>query len=328
MKEAVKKGKAPENVLDRAVFKQIKLNKEEVLTKPRIGGDYQELDFHDYHTVTSNAFLPYLHSGDGVLVLKKALNNFMVSRGIPVALEIVILMPVKTEESLLRTIMKEISDESKKEDIKVMGGHTEWVEGISSPMMTLHMIGKKEKTLKEIQPEAEDEIIITKATGILGTYQILMEKKEELKKRFSYSFLDKEEMLVEKLSIRKEAEIVKNMEISVMHDVSKGGIFAGLWELAMLTKKGLEVDLTKIPLEQITIEVCEQYDLNPYQLDGSGTLLFVTKKGAKAIAELEKAGIMAKSIGYLTDTKDRVVYNEEERRFLEPFRKEESHKII
>ena len=324
----MKKGKAPENVLDRAVFKQIKLNKEEAVTKPRIGGDYQELDFKEYHTVTSNAFLPYLHSGDGIVVLKKALNNFMVSRGIPVALEIIILMPVKTEESLLRTIMKEISDESKREDIKVMGGHTEWVEGINTPMMTLHIIGKKEPDVKVIKPEAEDEIILTKAAGILGTYQILQEKKQELKERFSGNFLDKEEILLDKLSIRKEAEVLRELEVGAIHDVSKGGIFAGLWELAKLTQKGLEVDLTKIPLEQITVEVCEQYDLNPYQLDGSGTLLFVTKKGAKAILELEKAGIAAKSIGYLTDTKDRVVYNEEERRFLEPFRKEESHKII
>ena len=54
----------------------------------------------------------------------------------------------------------------------------------------------------------------------------------------------------------------------------------------------------------------------------------IIRKCENAAAELEKAGIMAKSIGYLTDTKDRVVYNEEERRFLEPFRKEESHKII
>lgn len=324
----MKKGKAPENVLDRAIFKQIKLNKEEAVTKPRIGGDYQELDFSEYHTVTSNAFLPYLHVGDGVLVFKKALNNFMVSRGIPVALETIILMPVKTEESLLRAIMKEISDEAKKEEIKIIGGHTEWVEGITSPMMTLHMIGKKQRMEGKVQPEAEEEIILTKATGILGTYQILLRKKEELKEKFSNSFLDKEEMLLEKLSIRKEVEALSGLEISQMHDVSKGGIFAGLWELAMLTKKGMEVDLSKIPLEQITIEVCEQYDLNPYQLDGSGALLFVTKKGAKAIAILEKAGIMATSIGYLTDSKDRVVYNEEERRFLEPFRKEESHKII
>ena len=324
----MKKGKAPENVLDRAIFKQIKWNKEEAVTKPRIGGDYQELDLRDYHTVTSNAFLPYLHTGDGVVVFKKALNNFMVSRGIPVGLEVIILMPVKTEEALLRTIMKEISDESKKEDIKIMGGHTEWVEGIASPMMTLHMIGKKEVKEDEVKPEADDEIIITKATGILGTYQILLEKKEELKEVFSNSFLDKEGYLMDKLSVRKEAEVLKDLEISVMHDVSKGGIFAGLWELAMLSKKGIEVDLCKIPLEQITVELCEQYDLNPYQLDGSGTLLFVTKKGAKAIAKLEKAGIMAKSIGYVTDSKDRIVYNEDERRFLEPFRKEESHKII
>lgn len=324
----MKKGKVPENILDRAIFKQIKLKKEEVLTEPRIGGDFQELDFKDAHTITANAFRPYLHEKDGTVVFYKALNNFMVSRGIPVALEVMILMPVKTEESLLRAIMKEISQEAKKEDIKIMGGHTEWVEGITAPMLSLHMIGKKDGNNECTTPETEDEIILAQPAGILGTYEILLEKKEELRQRFSNSFLDQEESLLEQLSIRTGVEALSGFEVSAMHDVSKGGIFAGLWELSMLTKKGLNVDLGKIPLRQLTIELCEQYDLNPYQLDGSGAFLFVTKKGARAIAELEKAGIKASPVGFLTDSKDRIVYNEEERRFLEPFRKEESHKII
>lgn len=42
----------------------------------------------------------------------------------------------------------------------------------------------------------------------------------------------------------------------------------------------------------------------------------------KVLAELAAAGIPAVIIGHLTDDNDRVVLNEEEVRFLEPFRYE------
>ncbi len=58
-----------------------------------------------------------------------------------------------------------------------------------------------------------------------------------------------------------------------MHDVTEGGIFGALWEMAESSGIGLEIDLKKIPLKQETVEICELFDINPYGLIASGAML-------------------------------------------------------
>ena len=87
-----------------------------------------------------------------------------------------------------------------------------------------------------------------------------------------------------------------------------------------------EIDLKKIPICQETVEICEYFDVNPYQLKGDGALLFLCHNSAAAIKILKEAGIPAAVIGKITDSNDRVLINEEETRFLEPNRVDEYEK--
>ena len=45
--------------------------------------------------------------------------------------------------------------------------------------------------------------------------------------------------------------------VRAMHDVTTGGIFGALWELAEASGVGLEIELKKIPIRQETVEICE-----------------------------------------------------------------------
>ena len=119
------------------------------------------------------------------------------------------------------------------------------------------------------------------------------------------------------LSVIPEAAVAVKSGASAMHDVSEGGIFGALWELAESAGVGLEIDLKKIPIRQETVEICEFFDLNPYKLLSGGCLLIATEDGNGLVMELEKADIPAVIIGKATDSNDRVLINEEERRFLE-----------
>ena len=124
------------------------------------------------------------------------------------------------------------------------------------------------------------------------------------------------------------------MEVGVsgMHDVSRGGIFSALWELAEKGNVGIEVDLKKIPIRQETIEICEVLGVNPYELYGAGALLIVSDKGNQLLHELEKQQIPAAIIGKITGENGKVILNGEEIRYLdrpkndslEPWLREES----
>ncbi len=113
-----------------------------------------------------------------------------------------------------------------------------------------------------------------------------------------------------------------------MHDVTEGGIFGALWELAESSGVGLEIDLKKIPVRQETIEISEFFQINPYELISSGCMLMASPDGNELLRNLQKAGIPAALIGKAMSGNDRVLLNEEERRFLEPPKTDQLYKVI
>jgi hydrogenase expression/formation protein HypE len=116
--------------------------------------------------------------------------------------------------------------------------------------------------------------------------------------------------------------------VSAMHDVTEGGIFGALWEMAEASGVGLEIDLKKIPIRQETVEICEFFGLNPYQLISSGSMLMATEDGNRLVSDLEKSGIHAVVVGKATEGNDRVLLNGEERRFLEPPKTDEIYQVM
>ena len=172
------------------------------------------------------------------------------------------------------------------------------------------------------------DILVTKWIGIEGTSIIAKEKETELKTKFSVPFVEKAKALDAYISVQSEAAVAVKSGVSAMHDVTEGGIFGALWEMAEASGVGLEIDLKKIPIRQETIEVCEFFGINPYQLISSGCMLMAAEDGNLLVRELEKAGIPATIIGKATAGNDRVLLNEEERRFLEPPKADELYKAI
>ena len=57
-------------------------------------------------------------------------------------------------------------------------------------------------------------------------------------------------------------------------------------------------------------------------------MLMASKEGTALLRDLEKAGIHASLIGKATKGNDRVLLNQEERRFLEPPKTDELYKVV
>ena len=169
---------------------------------------------------------------------------------------------------------------------------------------------------------------MTKWAGLEGTAIIARDKEEELKERFNQDFIERAQSLFKDLSVVKDAKIAKKVGVTSMHDVTEGGIFGALWEVAAASRVGIEVDLKKIPIKQETIEICEVYDLNPYMLMSSGCMLISTDRGNALVEALRKEGISSAIIGNVIEGNDRIIINEDERRYLEPPKADELYKAI
>lgn len=75
--------------------------------------------------------------------------------------------------------------------------------------------------------------------------------------------------------------------------------------------------MKKISILQETIEVCEHFRLNPYQMISTGSFLAVTDKGEVLADALNNQGITAAVIGHTTDNNDKILRNGEEMRYID-----------
>ena len=101
-----------------------------------------------------------------------------------------------------------------------------------------------------------------------------------------------------------------------------GGVYGALWKLGEKLRAGMEIALPDIPIAQITIEVCEVTDCDPYQIPGGGCVLFVTADPDRLLAAIAEAApqVEAAVIGRLTKDAARTLQNRGETRYLEPYR--------
>ncbi len=173
-----------------------------------------------------------------------------------------------------------------------------------------------------------DDVIVTKWIGIEGTCKIARRKEEELVRHFNPSFIRGAKELAKFLPVEKDAKTALRSEVHSMHCIAECGIFGALWEMAEEARAGLNIQIKDIPIRQETVEICEFYRINPYWLLSKGALLITAPNGGGIVSELNKEGISAAVIGRITAGNDRLLFNGEGRRYLEPPKGDEIYKVI
>jgi hydrogenase maturation factor len=324
-------GKIPETVLKRSVLNQIKHRREEVLVGPAIGEDCSVLAIaEDEVLVISSDPITGAIKDIGTFAVHITANDIASNGAEVIGLMLTILLPEGTSEPELREMMKDIEAVCKKLNIEIIGGHTEVTRAVTQPIVTVAGVGKMKRSevIKTAGAKPGQEIVMTKWAGLEGTAIIAAAKEQELLSKYSASFIEGAKNLIEHISVVPEAMVARAVGVTSMHDVTEGGIFGALWELGAATKVGLEVDLKKIPMKQETVEICEFYDLNPYLLISSGCMLMVADQANLLVEQLAVKGIPACVIGRITEGNDRIIINEDERRFLEPPKSDELYKVM
>ncbi len=164
------------------------------------------------------------------------------------------------------------------------------------------------------------KIVMTGYAGVEGTLLLYREREKELAARLPKHFRKGAEELWACLDAGAAIRLGWKHGAAAMMTYGDGGIFRGLWDLGERLRLGMEVSLPDILLRQQTIEACEHFDINPYQMRGGGSVLMVTAEPKRLLSALWEAGAEAAEIGTLTAGAARILQNQEEQRYLEPFR--------
>lgn len=327
----MKIGKLAEPILIRSVLKQIGHRREEVLVGPGVGLDCAAIALEEDEVfVMSSDPITGTTKEIGAHSVHITVNDLAAGGSRPIGLMLTVLLPPRVREQKLREMMQDIEKTCRQLNIEVVGGHTEVTNAVNQPIITVTGIGKikREDLLSKKKVEANQDILVTKWIGMEATAILAREKEEELRKRFPLDFIERAKSLSEHLSVLAEASLAKEYKVTAMHDITEGGIFGALWELGAMAGVGLTVDIRRIPILQETVEICEYFNLNPYQIMSSGSMLMVTEDGAGLAEALEKKNIAAQIIGRTTDSNDKILKNKGEDRFLDRPQADELYKIM
>ncbi len=321
-------GKIKENALKRSVLKLIKTEYKEKVGAS-VGADCA---FSDSKRVYSAVSTVTERINDcGYYAVMKAIGS-IVSQGIvPDHVVVDILLDADTEEPRLKEIVRDCIEACKSYGVIYAGGHTEVSNAVNRPVITATCVGCKSDGASNIcnsKPKAGQALVISKWIGLEGTAMLAISKREELATRYPEPFIDNATEFKEFVNIADEAAVAIKSGVSAVHDISSGGVFAALWEMGERAGTGLKVNLPDIPIRQETVEICEFFEINPYEMLSGGSLLFATDDGERLVRDLESAGIPAAIVGFLQEGKDKILINDDETRFLDMPQPDEIHKVL
>lgn len=261
-------------------------------------------------------------------LIQKCANNLAAGGSVPWALTLTLLLPEGTEESELREFMCEAAQACEELSMELLGGQTRISPEVKAPFAVTGGYGKLRDGYGPTLPAPGQDIVISKWIGLQGTALLAKRYGDRLGERYPSYLIEEAKGFDRYLSVIPEAEAAVKSGVCAMHDVSEGGIFAALWELAESAGVGLNIDMRKLPLRQETVEVCEFCNVNPYELLSGGCLLMTTGDGQGLAEALGAEHIPAAIVGRVTEGKKRILRNGEEIRYLDRPQQDQIYKAL
>lgn len=255
----------------------------------------------------------------GIHGIASVVNSLAAAGGRCLGVDVQIAIPVYAYRSRIRTMEKIIKETCQEYEIELMDVRGVQNSVIRIPMVTVTGIARapKDEPWCLETGRAGQDIVLTKWVGMDGMVRIADEREQELRKRFAPAFMNQILSYREKIFALKEIDVAKAMGVSAVRQITEGGVLAALWNLAKEAGTGLELDMRRLSVLQETIEVCEHYRLNPYQLTSVGSLLMITDDGEALADALRREQVEASVIGRMTDNNDKMLHNGEEVRYID-----------
>ncbi len=280
-----------------------------VVVGSQIGEDAAVIDMGDKYLVAKTDPITFITDEIGYYAVNVNVNDVVCTGATPKWFQSTILLPTKsTDEDLIESIFKNIHDTCKSLGITVVGGHTEITTGLDRPIVIGSLLGEveKEKLVSSSGGNTNDSLILTKGIFIEGTSIIAREKEDILKQKgFGKEFIEKCKNYLYNpgISIYNDALLSNNnFHLTSMHDLTEGGLFNGLAEIAIASNLGLLIKKDQINVLPEPLKLSKIFKIDPYSTISSGSLLISIKNefSEDLINLLRKNGIDSNIIGNFT----------------------------
>lgn len=322
----MKTGRLQETIYNRSILKELHGSQNDRYQRAGAGAGSTvlRLGFVEKQIVTMSS-IGYARRNIGKLGIIAAANAIVVKGGEPVGAFLQLWLPENYTERKLKLLVRQAKETADSLRMDIFDVQVQIQPDAKRPFLTVIGIGRQITDFDGLKPG--QDVIAIGNLAIEGTAILAVEQEEVLRERFQENFLQRAKDTLEEICIVKAAAAAVKSGVSMLKEAGEGGIFGALWEFAEDGGVGLEIDMRKLPVRQETIEVCEALHRNPYELVSRGCLLAGCDNGNDTIKQLADAGIHAVYIGKATEGNDRIIWNEDEKRYLEPGKEDEIYHV-
>lgn len=298
----MKAGKLDWKDLKGIIDKNRSVERKDVRVRSGIGEDCSVINFGDKECVVSTDPITGADINSGKLAVHINCND-IASCGIePVGILVTILLPEAASLEDINRLMGEISEEARKLNVEILGGHTEVTSAVNKIVISCTAIGKgdKGKAVSTSGAKEKDDIVVTKCLCLEGTSIIVNDYEDKLSGLLTEEEISEAKDYINQISVVKEGVLAGEFGVNSMHDITEGGILGALWEIAEASGVGFRVYQDKLPITEVTEKICSHYLINPLRLISSGSMLITTPRGEELVHVLGNKGIRACVVGEIT----------------------------
>jgi hydrogenase expression/formation protein HypE len=299
-------GKVPNELLEKIVFENISLRREEVLVRASIGEDTGVMDLGGDLCVVSTDPITGATKEIGALAVHVSCNDAATKGAEPVGLLLTILCPEGTGEDELEEVMKQAGRAAADVNVEIIGGHTEVTDAVTRIVLSTTVIARMKRedlhTYESIR--TGDKVVISKWIGLEGTHILASELKEILMDDFTQGEIQEAIDLGRHLSVVREGLLARKFGVKYMHDITEGGIHGAIWETGKAIGKGIDLFEEKLPVLDITRRICDHLQVDVRKLISSGSMIMVVprERAHDLVQALEMVQIPASVIAEVTDS--------------------------
>ncbi len=222
--------------------------------------------------------------------------------------------------------------------VTIVGGHTEVTTDLTRPIVSGMLLGlvQADRLVQPAGLQPGDALILTKRLAVEATSIIAREKAAGLQGVFDDAFLQRCRQFLHTpgISVLKDARVAQSAaRVHAMHDPTEGGVATALHEMALAGQVDLEIEVDAVPIYAETQQLCAHYNLDPWGVIASGSLLMAVgaAEADRVVEELRRESIEANVIGRVIDRSDRPIVLEkrgEERWPLRTFARDEIARLF
>jgi len=305
-------GKFSNDDFEKIVLNQCGATRPEIHQGPAFGVDVSviKLGGNLAMAMTSDplSLVPNLGLQESAWLSIHLMANDMATTGIPPAyVQMVLNLPETLSKDDFNTYWSFVNHYCKEIGVTITGGHTGAIGEQTSTIIgggTMVLTAPVDQILLSCYAQPGDLIIMTKECALSSSSILAMSFPKTVIKSLGKETYQNACNLFHQTSSLKDglvaAECHKNIQqITAMHDVTEGGVLGAIYEMAIASGNGVEINNQALPISHAVSEICNLFDIDPRYSIGAGSMIIAVKENyAKQLIEkLKRSNINAALIG-------------------------------